>query len=411
MPLPRWPGSEFRAKTRSDWPHRIPSTTSPDVARRRLLAAFAGLPLVGWSDAFAAEAMIHMLVGYGAGGGADHIARLLADSLTEDGALTLVENRPGAAGQIALNEVVRAGPQRQTLLLGTVGSVSISPLLPGAGAAASAIPEAASRPGAGGAIETMARTTAGASATDATTARARATAGTGSGAAGANGDGARAQAGLQPIAVVASTPHVLLVGGDGGRFGSAEAIAALRARLAAARQRPGELAYASLGIHSSAHLVGELMCHEAGVTMTHIPYPGSARALIDLQGGHVAMLVSTLQASLPLMRQGRVRALAVTGRARSPLAPATPTFAEAGVDGMWQDAWYGVLAAPSVPQAQCAALSRRFQRLLLDAALQRRLGQDGAEPLGLTGARAIDYLDRQREVWRQAVALVSHRIA
>lgn len=360
-----------------------------------------------------------MLVGYGAGGGADHIARLLADSLTEDGALTLVENRPGAAGQIALNEVVRAGPQRQTLLLGTVGSVSISPLLPGAGAAPSAIPEAASRSAAGGAIETMARTTAGvaagtpagASATDATTARARATAGTGSGAAGANGDGARAQAGLQPIAVVASTPHVLLVGGDGGRFGSAEAIAALRARLAAARRRPGELAYASLGIHSSAHLVGELMCHEAGVTMTHIPYPGSARALIDLQGGHVAMLVSTLQASLPLMRQGRVRALAVTGRARSPLAPATPTFAEAGVDGMWQDAWYGVLAAPSVPQAQCAALSRRFQRLLLDAALQRRLGQDGAEPLGLTGARAIDYLDRQREVWRQAVALVSHRIA
>lgn len=390
MPLPGWPGSDSRAKTRPDPPpYRTPASTPPDVARRRLLAALACLPLArGGSEAWAADAAIHMLVGYGAGGGADHIARLLADSLTGDGVLTLVENRPGAAGQVALNEVVRAGPQRQTLLLGTVGSVSISPLLPNPNAQAGSAPGMASR-AAGGAP----RVDGGAVALP-----------------GAPG-GARVPPALQPIAVVASTPHVLLIGGDGARFGSGDAIAALRARLAQARQQPGELAYASLGIHSSAHLVGELMCHEAGVTMTHIPYPGSARALIDLQGGHVTMLVSTLQASLPLMRQGRVRALAVTGRTRSPLAPATPTFAEAGIDGMWQDAWYGVLAAPSVTRAQCAALSRRFQRLLLDAALQRRLGQDGAEPLGLTGARAIDYLDRQREIWRQAVALVSHRIA
>lgn len=401
----------------------------PDVARRRLLAALACLPLarVG-TEAWAAEAAIHMLVGYGAGGGADHIARLLADSLTGDGVLTLVENRPGAAGQVALNEAVRAGPQRQTLLLGTVGSVSISPLLPSPNAPAGSPSGIATPPvvspiaaPAAGSASGMATRANGAPAAGLTAGLTAGTAGNaGTSAAGspaapgstAGTDAARAQPALQPIAVVASTPHVLLIGGgDGARFGSGDAIAALRARLAQARQRPGELAYASLGIHSSAHLVGELMCHEAGVTMTHIPYPGSARALIDLQGGHVAMLVSTLQASLPLMRQGRVRALAVTGRTRSPLAPATPTFAEAGIDGMWQDAWYGVLAAPSVTRAQCAALSRRFQRLLLDAALQRRLGQDGAEPLGLTGARAIDYLDRQREIWRQAVALVSHRIA
>lgn len=380
MSFPGWPGPDRRTKTYPAPPYlrstESPSAVSPlpdthQVVRRRLLAALACLPLArGWSEARAAEAAIHMLVGYGAGGGADHIARLLADSLTGDGALTLVENRPGAAGQIALNEAVRAGPQRQTLLLGTVGSVSISPLLPAVNAV---------------------------NAVNAINAE--------------SGEGERGQAGLQPIAVVASTPHVLLIGGDGTRIGDTEARAALRARLEQARQRPGELAYASLGIHSSAHLVGELMCHEAGVTMTHIPYPGSARALIDLQGGHVAMLVSTLQASLPLMRQGRVRALAVTGRARSPLAPATPTFAEAGIGGMSQAAWYGVLAAPSVTGAQCTALSRRFQRLLHDVALQRRLGQDGAEPLGLTGARAVEYLDRQREVWRQAVALVSHRIA
>lgn len=342
---------------------RLTAHAPTSAVRRRLLAALGltpALPLLpllplsgGWSRAYAAQPVFHLLVGYGAGGGADHVARLVADCMTADGALTIVENRPGAAGQVAMHEVARAGNQRQTLLLGTVGSVSIGPLLTPAAQEA-------------------------------------------------------APATLRPIAVVASTPHVLLMAGDGAH---GDARTQLLACLARARQRPGELAYASLGVHSSAHLVGELMCHQAGVSMTHVPYPGSARALIDLQGGHVALLVSTLQASLPLMRQGKVRALAVTGHARSPLAPATPTFAEAGIDGMWQEAWYGVLAAPSVPATQCTQLSHRLQRLLRDASLRRRLGQDGAEPLGLTGAQAVDYLAAQREVWRQAVQRVSGRLA
>lgn len=329
---------------------------APDLSRRRLLCGLALWPLAApWRHAVATDVVMHLLVGYAAGGGADHIARLLADSLSADGAITIVENRPGAAGQVALHEAARAAADRQTLLLGTVGSVSISPLI-------AAAPEPPAAP-------------------------------------------------LQPIAIVASTPHVLLMAGDGRRLREADARAALQARLAEARRRPGELVYASLGVHSSAHLVGELMCHQAGVSMTHVPYPGSARALVDLQGGHVAMLVSTLQAALPLMRQGRVRALAVTGAVRSPLAPSVPTFAEVGVDGMRQDAWYGVLAAPSVSAAQCAALSRRFARLLQDPALRRRLGQDGAEPLGLTGQQAVDYLARQRDVWRQAILKVSDRLA
>jgi len=326
----------------------------PDRARRRLthgLAGLAGLAVLPLFPRAACGAdATHLLVGYAAGGGADHIARLVADSLTTDGVPTIVENRPGAAGQIALHEVARATSGPRTLLLGTVGSVSIGPLL-------AAAPEPPATP-------------------------------------------------LQPVAIVASTPHVLLA--------SAEAPAAtqsLQARLAEARRRPGELAYASLGIHSSAHLVGELICQQAGVSMNHVPYPGSARALVDLQGGHVALLVSTLQAALPLMRQGRVRALAVTGAARSPLAPGVPTFEEAGVPGMRQDAWYGVLAAPSMSARACAALADRFSRLLRAPALRQRLGQDGAEPLALTGAQAADYLAREREVWRQAIGRVASRLA
>jgi tripartite-type tricarboxylate transporter receptor subunit TctC len=326
----------------------------PVIVRRRVTAALLMLPFARpWRPA-AAAMPVHLLVGYAAGGGADHVARIVADSLAGDGEPTIVDNRPGAAGQIAMHEAARAGAERPTLLLGTVGSVSIGPLLASA-------PEPPARQ-------------------------------------------------LYPLAIVASTPHVLLMAGDGTRLRADDARATLLQLLAEARRRPGEIAYASLGIHSSAHLVGELMCRQAGVSMAHVPYPGSARALVDLQGGHVALLVSTLQAALPLMRQGRVRALAVTGRSRSPLAHSVPTFAEAGIEGMWQDAWYGVLASPGMPEPRRASLSARLTRLLRDPSLRQRLAQDGAEPLSLTGTQAVDYLDRQREVWRQAIAVVSTRL-
>lgn len=322
--------------------------------RRRVTAALLVLPLARpWLSAVAAEPL-HLLVGYAAGGGADSIARIVADGLTGDGEPTIVDNRPGAAGQIALHEAARASTDRPTLLLGTVGSVSIGPLL-------ASSPEPPARK-------------------------------------------------LQPMAIVASTPHVLLIAGDGTRTQPDEARATLQRLLASARQRPGEITYASLGIHSSAHLVGELMCRHAGVSMTHVPYPGSARALVDLQGGHVALLVSTLQAALPLMQQGRVRALAVTGKSRSPLAASVPTFSEAGIPDMLQDAWYGVLASPGMPESRRIMLSARLTRLLRSPSLRHRLAQGGAEPLSLTGQQAIDYLDRQREVWRQAVAVVSNRL-
>ncbi|PLP96612.1 Bug family tripartite tricarboxylate transporter substrate binding protein [Cupriavidus pauculus] len=329
-------------------------------ARRRVTAALLAMPFARpWLPATAAQFQshvqpLHLLVGYAAGGGADHVARIVADSLGGDGEPVIVDNRPGASGQIAMHEAARAGTDRQTLLLGTVGSVSIGPLLAGS-------PEAPARQ-------------------------------------------------LQPLAIVASTPHVLLMAGDGTRTRPDQARATLQRLLDDARVRPGEIAYASLGIHSSAHLVGELMCRQAGVSMAHVPYPGSARALVDLQGGHVALLVSTLQAALPLMRQGRVRALAVTGRARSPLAPMVPTFSEAGIAGMPQEAWYGVLASPGVPETRRVTLFMRLTRLLREPSLRQRLAQDGAEPLSLTGQQAIDYLEQQREVWRQALVAVSGRL-
>ncbi|WP_171518001.1 tripartite tricarboxylate transporter substrate-binding protein [Cupriavidus necator] len=300
--------------------------------------------------ASAAELM-HLVVGYGAGGGADHVARLVADSLSAPGSTLLVENRPGAAGLVALQAVLHAPAERPALLLGTVGSVSIAPLLS---------PQAA--------------------------------------------DAGR----LHAVAVIGSTPHVLLAGAAAPA--APPPAAALHGWLEQARRRPGQIGFASPGMYSSAHLVGELMCRQAGVRMAHIPYPGSARALADLQGGHIALLVSTLQAALPLLRQNRVRALAVTGARRSPLAPDTPTFAEAGLAAMHHAAWYGVLAAPTVAAPARDALALRLHAALQRTALRQRLTQDGAEPLGWVGPAAADYLAAQRESWRDAVALVGTRL-
>lgn len=319
------------------------------LAAAGMLVATAGLVLPRLAPA---ADLPHLVVGYGAGGGADHVARLVADGLAADGFPVLVENRPGAAGLVALQAVLRAQAGRPMLLLGTVGSVSIAPLLSQQAA-----------------------------------------------------DAER----LHPVAVIASTPHVLLT--SGAAPAGVAPVAELHAWLEHARQQPGQLAFASLGIHSSAHLVGELMCRQAGVDMAHIPYPGSARALTDLQGGHIAMLVSTLQAALPLLRQGRVRALAVTGERRSPLAPSTPTFAEAGIGGMVQSAWYGLLAAPGMPRSHYEGLAERLQRLLQgQPALRQRLRQDGAQPLALSGAAAAAYLAAQREMWREVIGQVRSRL-
>lgn len=326
----------------------------PDVPaswpRRRHLTQLGALAALGagMRAAHATTLACRLLVGYGAGGGADHVARLVADSLSEDGCFTIVENRAGAAGQVALQEAVRAPAQRPTLLLGTVGSISIAPLL---------APQAI---------------TVGA---------------------------------LQPLAIVACTPHVLLVAAPAASPGLR-----LPDLLAEARRHPGRLGYASLGVGSSAHLVGELLCRQASVEMAHIPYPGSARAMADLQGGHVQVLVSTLQAALPLMRQGRLRALAVTGSLRSTLAPEVGTFEEFGIAGMDQQAWYGVLAPMSWSVARRAALAGRLGRLLAGQALRQRLRTDGAEPVALIGADAQDFLARQRNVWHQAIELVGTRL-
>ncbi|MDQ0143346.1 tripartite tricarboxylate transporter substrate-binding protein [Cupriavidus necator] len=205
------------------------------VAAAGVLSAAGGITP---RRASAAELM-HLVVGYGAGGGADHVARLVADSLSAPGSTLLVENRPGAAGLVALQAVLHAPAERPALLLGTVGSVSIAPLL---------APQAA--------------------------------------------DAGR----LHAVAVIASTPHVLLAGAAAPA--APPPAAALHGWLEQARRRPGQIGFASPGMYSSAHLVGELMCRQAGVRMAHIPYPGSARALADLQGGHIALLVSTLQAAL-----------------------------------------------------------------------------------------------------------------
>jgi tripartite-type tricarboxylate transporter receptor subunit TctC len=144
-----------------------------------------------------------------------------------------------------------------------------------------------------------------------------------------------------------------------------------------ARQRPGEIAYATAGTGSTQHLAGELLNRMAGIQLNHVGYRGGAPALTDLVAGTVPVALLTTTQVLPQLREGRVRALAVTSPGRSPMFPDLPTLAESGVPGYEADVWYGVLAPAGVPAPIVGRLHAEIARILaLPATRGRFAAQD-----------------------------------
>jgi tripartite-type tricarboxylate transporter receptor subunit TctC len=162
---------------------------------------------------------------------------------------------------------------------------------------------------------------------------------------------------LAPIALVGMIPNVLVV----GPRTPAKSVAEL---VALARANPGKLNYSSTGAGTSVHLAAELLKYQAGVNIVHVPYRGAAAAMTALIAGDVDMLVDSLPPSLPHIRAGRVRALAVTTATRAPQLPEVPTMAEAGFPGFEVSAWSGVVAAAATPPAIVARLESEIRRAL-----------------------------------------------
>lgn len=289
------------------------------LKRRALLASLASAGLPVWSQ----DKPIKIVVPFAPGGGNDVFARQMAKSLGElRKQSVIVDNKPGAGGNVGTEQVVRSAPDGTTLLLGHSGTVSINPALYKQ-------------------LKFDARKD------------------------------------LAPVAMFASSALVLVVP-------ASSPVKTVADLVALAKSQPGGLNYASSGSGTGGHLTGELFSQKSGVKIGHIPYKGTAPGLTDLVGGQVQMMFSVVPPALALVQSGRLRAVAVTGSRRLPSLPDVPTVAESGVAGLAgfeSTLTYGILAPRNTPPAMVKELAEQMLKIAATADFQSRLGVEGAVPL------------------------------
>jgi tripartite-type tricarboxylate transporter receptor subunit TctC len=286
---------------------------------------------------------IRLLVAYAPGGGTDAIARTLAAQLqAELGQPVVVENKPGAGGNLATETAATARPDGYTLLMGNQGPMSVNPTL---------FPRFRVNP------ETT----------------------------------------LEPVALVADAPLVV-VAGPGTRA------ATLRELVEEARRKGGDLTYASAGNGSASHLAAALLLQMAGAEGTHVPYRGAGPALTEVVAGNVAFMATTLPSVVGLLQGGQLRALAVTGEQRVASMAEVPTVAEAaGLPGYRATAWYGILVPKGTPAPIRARLAEAIQKSLAMPEVVQRLQEEGAEPARMDGEAFGRLIREERVRWAEVI--------
>ena len=293
------------------------------------------------ADAYPAKP-VRFVVAFPPGGGTDIIARSIAQKLAERIAQqVVVDNRPGAGGNIGTDMVAKSAPDGYTLLMGSAGPLAINASLFGK------MPFDPIKD-------------------------------------------------LAPVTLAASTPNVLVVH-------PALRAATLKELIALAKARPGEINFASSGHGTPAHLAGELFNLMAGVKMVHVPYKGAAPALADLLGGQVQIMFSTMPPALPHVRDGKLRALAVTSAKRSPAAPELPTVDETALPGFEANTWHGVVVPAGTPGAIVARLNREIAAILNLPDVVERFSSQGAEALGSTPEEFAAYIKSETLKWAKVV--------
>ena len=302
-----------------------------------LAAALAlSLPLGGHAQSFPTKP-IRLIVTYPPGGGADLMARLVAPKMAESlGQPVVVENKAGASGQIAAGEVLRAPADGHTLMLDAL-SFAVNPSL----------------------YRNMPY------------------------------DSAKA---FTPIAVIVRFPNMLVVNPSFPAKNVAELIAA-------AKEKPGSIAFASSGNGSAQHLAGELFRQKAGVDITHVPYKGGGPALNDVIGGQVPMFFANMASGLPHVKGGKLRALAVTGEKRSAALPDAPTIAEAGVPGYVVYEWNAIFAPAGTPAPVIAKLADAILKAVQSPDFRERVEGLGGELTGYGPVEAERFVREQMSLW------------
>jgi tripartite-type tricarboxylate transporter receptor subunit TctC len=261
---------------------------------------------------------VTLVVPFPAGGPTDAMARVLAQKLGDRlGQQVIVDNKGGAGGSIAAEFVAKAPADGHTLFFGTTGTMAINPSL---------YSKLRYDP-----VKDFA-----------------------------------------PVSLMASTMNVLVVNPQVPARNLADVIKLAKAK-------PGDITYGSAGNGSSNHLSGELFRSTAGIQISHIPYKGSAPALVDLMGGRITMMFDTIAQQTQNIAAGKVRAIAVTGPKRSPLLPDVPTAQEAGLKDFDVTIWFGVLAPAGTPAPVIDKLSREIGAVMSTDEMKKRMQADGAE--------------------------------
>jgi tripartite-type tricarboxylate transporter receptor subunit TctC len=201
---------------------------------------------------------------------------------------------------------------------------------------------------------------------------------------------------FEPVSVLAVSPSVLIVHPSVPAASVAELIAYAKAA-------PGNLSYASAGNGSPFHLSAELFKAQTGVQMVHVPYKGSAPALIDLLAGQVQLMFDNIPSVLPHIRSGKVRALATTGATRLALLPEVPTLAEAGFKNAQSVSWFAIVAPKGTPKGIVARLHAEIVRAETQPQLRQRLHELGAEPVGNSPAEAAAHIRAEIAKWEKVI--------
>ncbi|ALM83266.1 tripartite tricarboxylate transporter substrate binding protein [Bordetella sp. N] len=314
---------------------------------RYLSCLATGLMLAGAaaSTAHAAdkypERPIRLLVAFPAGGSADIVARMVTQKVNElSGYNFVVENRPGAGGNLAFDATATAPADGYTLLFSTPG-IAINPSLYRK-------------------VEYK-------------------------------------LSDFKPIALVGEAPLVLMVRPDLPAKSMQELIQL-------SKQKPDAVRFASSGNGSSSHLAAEVLRSMSGLQYLHVPYKGGSAAVTDMIGNRVDMTVLPISESMPYIRDNRLRALGQTGAQRSPIAPDVPTMAEGGVQGYSVTTWYMLLGPAKLPDAIATQLAQKFDQALKDEDLRKRLTNAGVSIINQGPAQTAVFLKEESVKWSKAIA-------
>lgn len=295
---------------------------------------------------------IRLIVGYPAGGASDVAARIVGQKLSERmGQSLVVENRPGSAGNIGAEVVAKAAPDGYTLLLGTI-SLSVNPSL---------YPKM-------------------------------------------NYDPLKD---LSAISMISSTPFLLVVNLKSPYRTARDFLEVARGK---AGSKAGDINYGSAGNGSGSHLFTELLSNTAGIKLTHVPYKGAAPVVNDLLANQIHVAFDNIMTSLPLVKAGKLRALAVSTKQRSRVAPDIPTLDEVGVTGFDANAWFGLFAPIGTPREIVNQLSLEVAEVLKDSGVNEKLLQLGAEPMSSSPEFFGNFFKAEMLKWARVVQVAKVQI-